>query len=251
MAAIQSGELAGAARDAALSDFLRGVIVPYAVLGVVLLFFGIIFYKSPIQDINPSKNASGSSEGRKSILSYPYLVLGVLALFCHLGTQALSVNTIIGFAGESGFGSTAAFPSMTLACTLLGYLIGVILIPKYLSQQQMLRIVTSIILVLAVLVMVLPARYAVWCLVLMGIPNSVVYAGIWPLAIHDLGKWTNLGSAILVMALCGSAIFPLIYASIADAAGSLHFAYWILIPAALYMIFYAFAGYKINNWSKK
>ena len=251
MAAIQSGELAGAARDAALSDLLRGVIVPYAVLGVVLFLFGIIFYKSPIQDINPSKNASGSSEGRKSILSYPYLVLGVLALFCHLGTQALSVNTIIGFADESGFGSTAAFPSMTLACTLLGYLIGVILIPRYVSQQQMLRIVTSIILVLAVLVMVLPARYAVWCLVLMGIPNSVVYAGIWPLAIHDLGKWTNLGSAILVMALCGSAIFPLIYASIADAAASLHYAYWILIPAALYMIFYAFAGYKINNWSKK
>lgn len=115
----------------------------------------------------------------------------------------------------------------------------------------MLKVVTSIILVLSVLVMLLPARQAVWCLVLMGIPNSVVYAGIWPLAIHDLGKWTNLGSAIMVMALCGSAIFPLIYAGIADASASLHTAYWILIPAAAYMIFYAFAGYRINNWSGK
>ena len=84
----------------------------------------------------------------------------------------------------------------------------------------------------------------------MGIPNSVVYAGIWPLAIHDLGKWTNLGSAILVMALCGSAIYPLIYASIADATLSLHTAYWILIPAAAYMLFYALWGHKINSWSK-
>ena len=134
---------------------------------------------------------------------------------------------------------------------LLGYLLGVILIPKYISQQNMLKVVTSIILVLSVLVMLLPARQAVWCLVLMGIPNSVVYAGIWPLAIHDLGKWTNLGSAIMVMALCGSAIFPLIYAGIADASASLHTAYWILIPAAAYMIFYAFAGYRINNWSGK
>jgi len=250
MAAIQSGELVGAARDAALADLLKGVIAPYAILGVLLFLFGIIFYKSSIQDINPSKNEEGSTEGRKSILSYPYLVLGVLALFCHLGTQALSVNTIIGLADSSGFTNTAVFPSMTLACTLLGYLLGVILIPKYISQQNMLKVVTSIILVLSVLVMLLPARQAVWCLVLMGIPNSVVYAGIWPLAIHDLGKWTNLGSAILVMALCGSAIFPLIYAGIADASGSLHTAYWILIPAAAYMIFYAFAGYKIEYWKK-
>ena len=251
MAAIQSGELVGAARDAALADLLKGVIAPYAVLGVLLFLFGIIFYKSSIQDINPSRNGGGDAEGRKSILSYPYLVLGVLALFCHLGTQALSVNTIIGLADSSGFTNTAVFPSMTLACTLLGYLLGVILIPKYISQQNMLKVVTSIILVLSVLVMLLPARQAVWCLVLMGIPNSVVYAGIWPLAIHDLGKWTNLGSAIMVMALCGSAIFPLIYAGIADASVSLHTAYWILIPAAAYMIFYAFAGYRINNWSGK
>ena len=250
MAAIQGGELTGAARDAALSDLLHGVIVPYAVLGALLFVFGIIFYRSSIQDINPSKNGPVTGEGRRSILAYPYLVLGVLALFCHLGTQALSVNTIIGLADNSGFANTAVFPSMTLACTLLGYLLGVILIPRYISQQNMLRVVTSIILVLAVLVMVLPARQAVWCLVLMGIPNSVVYAGIWPLAIHDLGKWTNLGSAILVMALCGSAIFPLIYAGIADASGSLHTAYWILIPAAAYMIFYAFAGHKIEYWKK-
>lgn len=250
MAAIQAGELSGAARDAALADLLHGVIAPYAVLGALLFVFGIIFYKSGIQDINPSKNAPVVGDGRKSLLAYPYLVLGVLALFCHLGTQALSVNTIIGLADASGFGSTAVFPSLTLACTLLGYLFGVVLIPRYISQQNMLKVVTSIILVLSILIMLLPARQAVWCLVLMGIPNSVVYAGIWPLAIHDLGKWTNLGSAILVMALCGSAIFPLIYAGIADGCGSLHTAYWILIPAAAYMIFYAFAGHKIEYWKK-
>ena len=249
MAAIQAGALEGAARDAALADLLHGVIGPYAVLGVVLVLFGILFYRSPIRDINPAKNAPAEGEGRKSLFAYPYLVLGVLALFCHLGTQALSVNTIIGFADASGFASTAVFPSLTLACTLIGYFIGVLLIPKYISQQNMLKVATSLIVLLSVLVQVLPARSAVWCLVLMGIPNSVVYAGIWPLAIHDLGKWTNLGSAILVMALCGSAVFPLLYASIADGGATLHAAYWILIPAAVYMVFYAFIGHKINHWN--
>ena len=177
-------------------------------------------------------------------------MLGVLALFCHLGTQALSVNTIIGFADASGFTSTAVFPSLTLSCTLIGYFIGVVLIPRYISQQNMLKVVTTVILLLSVLILLLPPRAAIWCLVLMGIPNSVVYAGIWPLAIHDLGKWTNPGSAILVMALCGSAIFPLLYAAIADGGATLHTAYWILIPAALYMVFYAFIGHRINRWKR-
>lgn len=252
MDAIAAGTLSGAEKEAALDALLHGVIPPYLVLGVVLFLFGILFYRSSLQDINPAKNAPATDEGRKSIFAYPYLVLGVLALFCHLGTQALSVNTIIGFAAESGAGSGAILPwsSLTLACTLLGYFIGVLLIPKVLSQQQMLRVVTCVILLLSVLVPLLPPEKAVWCLVLMGIPNSVVYAGIWPLAIHDLGKWTNLGSAIMVMALCGSAIFPLIYASIADATGSLHTAYWLLLPAALYMVYYAFAGHRINHWKK-
>lgn len=249
---IQSGSLEGSAKDAALSDLLHGVIPPYVVLGVLLLIFGVVFYRSSIKDINPSRTSASADavqQGRKSVLSYPYLVLGVLALFCHLGTQALSINTIIPFAGEIGVKATEIFPSLTLACTLLGYFLGVILIPKHLSQQQTLKICTTMGCVFSVLVIVLPPQVGIWFLVLMGIPNSVIYAGIWPLAIHDLGKWTNLGSAILVMALCGSAIFPLVKAAIVDSTGcTLQMSYWILIPAFLYMMFYAFFGHKINNW---
>lgn len=254
---IQSGALSAEAKDAALGDLLRGVIPPYVVLGIVLIIFGIIFYRSSIQDINPSAGRSETTAGRKSILSYPYLVLGVLALFCHLGTQALSVNTIIGYAQSTGIQSTAIFPSLTLFCTLLGYTLGIILIPRHLSQQTTLKICTCTGLILSCLVMILPPQLSIWCLVLMGIPNSVIYAGIWPLAIHDLGKWTNTGSAILVMALCGSAIFPLIRAAIIDArpameaAAAQQFGYWILIPAFAYMVFYAFAGHKFNRWTNK
>lgn len=252
MALVQSGELTGEAKSAALDELIKGVIPPYLILGVLLVIFGIVFYKSRIQDINPSEHASSQpSEGRKSVLSYPYLVLGVLALFCHLGAQALSVNTIVGFADSLGFGSSYIFPSMTLACTLLGYLLGVILIPKVISQQNMLKVVTCIGLLLSILVVTLPPKAAIWCLVLLGIPNSVIYAGIWPLAIHDLGKWTNLGSAILVMALCGSAILPLIYARCVDVSGSLQASYWLLLPCFAYMIFYALWGYRINYWGKK
>lgn len=252
MAMAQSGELTGEAKDAALDQLIRGVIPPYLVLGAILVIFGVVFYKSSIKDINPAKDkpADDSVPSRKSILAYPYLVLGLLALFCHLGTQALSVNTIMGYAQSLGVENAQIFPSMTLACTLIGYFLGVLLIPRTLSQLQMLRICTSLGLVLSVLVLLMAPKQSIWFLVLMGIPNSVIYAGIWPLAIHDLGKWTNLGSAILVMALCGSAIFPLLYASAVDATGNLHSSYWILVPCFCYMIFYAFYGYRIDSWKK-
>ena len=81
----------------------------------------------------------------------------------------------------------------------------------------------------------------------MGLPNALIYAGIWPLAIHGLGKFTNLGSSMMVMALCGNAFLPMIYGYFADQLGA-RMAYWILIPCFLYLIFFSFKGYKIEKW---
>ena len=104
---VEAGLLDGPAKEAALDSMIRGVIVPYVVLAALLFAFGILFYKSPVQDINPdSANGSGTTgDDRKSIWEYPYLVLGVLALFCHLGSQQISVSTIIGYAQSIGIGS--------------------------------------------------------------------------------------------------------------------------------------------------
>ena len=139
------------------------------------------------------------------------------------------------------------FPSYTLACILAGYLIGVCLIPKYLSQQKSLVICTVTGLVLSVLVLVLPQKASIWSLVLLGVPNSLIYAGIWPLAIRGLGRWTSLGSSLLVMALCGNAVMPLVYGYFTDIS-SLQASYWLLIPCFVYIIFYAVYGYKIEKW---
>ena len=62
MDAIQAGALTGEAKEAALGDLLHGVIPPYVVLGVALLLFGVIFYKSSLQDINPAKNAPATPQ---------------------------------------------------------------------------------------------------------------------------------------------------------------------------------------------
>lgn len=262
---VTAGVLTGTAKDAALDQMILSVIPPYVILAILLFGFGILFYKSSIPDINPgkeNKTRDGDGTERESVLDYPYLVLGALALFCHLGSQAVSINTIMGYAQGMGIDMLDAkiFPSLTLGCTLIGYLIGVILIPKYLTQQRALLFCTitgfafSILVVLAngqLRLFGMDTHASIWFLVLLGIPNSLIYAGIWPLAIHHLGRHTSLGSSILVMGLCASAIVPMIYAWLADTTGSLQAGYWVLVLCFAYMIFYAAWGHKIEYWNKK
>ena len=250
---IGQGSLTGPAKEAALDELVRGVIPPYIVLAILLILFAIVFRHSALPDINPGRDnlTSSGRTDRKSIFAYPYLILGVLALFAHVGSQQISISTIIGYAQSIGMDLDAAkvFPSYTLGCILVGYLIGIITIPKYLSQQTALLICTVTGLVLSILVLAFPPRTSICFLVLLGIPNSLIYAGIWPLAIKGLGRWTNLGSSLLVMALCGNAIMSLLYGLEADRLGE-HTAYWLLIPCFLYMIFYAIYGHKIGKETK-
>lgn len=262
---VESGSLVGEAKDAALDQLIRGVIPPYVGLAVVLFVFGIVFYRSSIPDVDPNRDnrtAEGTDESRSSILAYPYLILGAIALFMHVGSQVVSINTIIGYAQSMGIDLLDAkiFPSATLACILCGYLIGTVVIPKYISQRRALLICTVTGLVLSCCVVFVSGTVhlfgfdtdlSIWFLVLLGIPNSLIYAGIWPLAIRNLGKYTNLGSSLLVMGLCGNAVLPLLYGLVVDRTSDLQSSYAILIPCFLYMIFYAVAGYKIEHWKPK
>jgi len=251
MASIDSGMLSGVAKEQALDQMVRGVIVPYVILALVLLLLGILFYFSPIPDEGDLDDdvPRGEDSGRKSVLSYPYLVLGAIAMFCHLGAIQVSVSTLVSYSMEFGRDLISAriFPSLSLSCVLIGYFCGIIMIPRVISQATALKVCSSLGLFLSVLVLFLPPMASVVCLVLLGLPNSLIYAGIWPLAIRNLGKWKNLGSAILVMSFCGNAVLPLIYGSIADVIGK-QLAYIILIPCFLYLIYYAFKGHKVESW---
>lgn len=264
MALVKSGELVGPAKEQALDEMILNVIPPYLCLAVLLFVFGIVFYKSSIPDIDPkslNKAEEGAGSERKSIFAYPYLILGALAMFCHVGSQVISVDTSIRYAESMGVTLDEAkiLPSLTLACILIGYLCGIALIPKYLKQQKALLICTITGLVLSLCVIFasgsvelfgMQTDISLWFLILLGLPNSLIFAGIWPLAIRNLGKYTNLGSSFLVMGLCGNAFLPLIYGWVADNF-DLRMGYWVLVPCFLYLIFYAAVGHSIEHWIPK
>jgi glucose/galactose transporter len=264
MEAIKKGMYVGAARTEALDQLIRSVMMPYAILAIVLFLFGLVIRYSVLPEIDTkSRNAEikSSVATKTSILQYPHLILGAFAIFFHIGSQMVGLASIINYAGTMGLsleGQAKAFPSYTMSFTMIGYLLGIFLIPKVISQKNALVVCTTSGLILSLLVIFLHKQVTVfgletdisiWFLVLMGLPNALIYAGIWPLAIDGLGKFTNLGSSLLVMGLSGSAIIPLVYSAIAEKTNMLT-AYWVLIPCFIYLIFYATIGHKIKRWSK-
>lgn len=138
------------------------------------------------------------------------------------------------------------FPSYTLACTMIGYILGILIIPKYVSQTKALIICTVLGLLLSFGVVFADfnvtlfghqANISIFLLCALGFPNALIYAG-FTLSIHGLGKFTKTGSSLLIMGLCGNAILPLIYGYFAEVY-DLRIGYWILIPCFLYLIFFA------------
>ena len=272
MQEIEAGVYTGGDLDAALDTLIKGVTTPYLILGIALFIFGIVIRYSVLPELDPSmvnKQSEEDEKSRKSIFQYPALILGVIAMFFHIGTQMIALGTSIQYAGtmgESLAGPAQNIPSYTMLLTFLGYFIGIALIPKYLKQRNALLICASINLVLSMLIITtsgavsflgISTDISLWYLVMMGLPNALLYAGIWPLAINGLGKFTNLGSAFLVMALSGSAIMPIVFNAFFEmnnatlsAFESMKLAYAVLIPCFAYIVWYATWGYKIKSWKR-
>jgi glucose/galactose transporter len=272
MQEIEAGVYTGGDLDAALDTLIKGVMTPYLILGIALFIFGIVIRYSVLPELDPSmvnKQSEEDKKSHKSIFQYPALILGVIAMFFHIGTQMIALGTSIQYAGtmgESLAGPAQNIPSYTMLLTFFGYFIGIALIPKYLKQRNALLICASINLVLSTMIITtsgavsflgISTDISLWYLVMMGLPNALLYAGIWPLAINGLGKFTNLGSAFLVMALSGSAIMPIVFNAFFEmnnatlsAFESMKLAYAVLIPCFAYIVWYATWGYKIKSWKR-
>lgn len=248
-------------KNAALDALIRRVIVPYAAMGTVLTGLGLMVRLSPLPEINTeheNEAVATANSGKTSIFQFPHLVLGAVAIFLHVGTQVIAIDTIIGYAGSMGIGLLDAkvFPSYTLMATICGYLIGIVIIPRYLSQLRALQFCTLLGTTLTLLIIYAngkitlfghTADISIWFIVLLGLANSLVWAGIWPLALDGLGRFTKLGASVMIMGLCGNAILPLIYGYLADIY-NVRLAYWVLLPCYLYLVFYAYRGYRIRKW---
>ena len=250
-----------AARTVALDELIRRVIVPYACLAVLLFGFGLFVRASPLPEIDTDADQSelgGGGSQKTSVLHFPFLVLGAVAIFLHVGSQVVGINTVIGYAQSLNVPLLEAkvFPSYILSVTMFGFLLGIVLIPRCIGHLGVLRVCTTSAIALTLLFFAVQgpvtifghtADVSLWVLVSLGLSNSLMYSTIWPLALKGLGPFTKLGGSILVMGLSGSAVVPLIYGYFAERYGP-HAALWVLMPCYLYLAFYAFRGYAVKKW---
>ena len=249
-------------RSAALDALIRRVIVPYACVSAGLLGLGLLVRYSPLPEIDTERETeeiATANAGRTSILQFPHLVLGAVAIFLHVGTQVVAIDTVIGYGGSMGISLLEAkvFPAYILSATICGYLLGIIAIPRFIRQVDALRICTLMGILFSFGILFTRGQVSMlghttdvslWFVVALGLPNSLIWAGIWPLALNGLGRFTKVGASVLIMGLCGNALLPLLYGYLGDLFG-LRSAYWVLVPGYLYLFFYAVYGHALRRWS--
>jgi len=244
---------------------LDQVSFPFYIVSGILVALSVFMYFAPLpevkaagEDESDASVASAYATGKTSIFQMPHLLLGVLALFFYVGVETLPMASIIGFA-KSIFGENMANPEGYAKYVpigmFIGYIFGATMIPKIISQINALRLFTMIGLIASLCVIFIEGEWAIFSLIAIGFANSIMWGAIWPLAIADLGKFTKTGASLLVMGIVGGAILPLIFGFLLDffktaeisTITDYQHAYWIFIPAYLFILYFGTIGYKIRK----
>lgn len=240
-----------------LNALAERVVVPYVVIAVVLVILAILINYSGLPEVDTNrqepKQPGVQSTTKTSVFQFPNLLLGVLALFLYVGVEVLAGDSIINYAASKGILLETAkfFTTCTLIAMLVGYILGIVLIPKYLTQEKALRYSGILGLVFSFVVILSTDRsISVGALAFLGLANALVWPAIWPIALAGLGKFTKIGSSLLIMGIAGGAIIPVIYGTLVDKLNS-QVAYWILVPCYLFITFYALYGKQVVKTVKK
>ncbi len=246
----------GIEKSTILNEMASRVVFPYIIMAVCLLILAILVRFSPLPDIDTDKEEqhineprTTNHEPRTNIFQFPHLLLGFIALFLYVGAEVIAGDTIILYGQSQGIAMTQArtFTSYTLIAMVIGYIIGIISIPRFIKQDKALMVSAVIGFIFSLAAIYTAGFTSVLFIAFLGFANAVMWPAIWPLALNGLGKFTKTGSAILIMGIAGGAILPLIYGRLVDISfiGSQQ-AYWILIPCYLFIFYYAFKGHLVR-----
>ena len=256
------GELSQQQKDA----MANSLILPYIAIASLIFVFALFAKFSPLPDLVFEDDASNGKGEIKETLSHPHLVLGVIGIALYVAVEVIAADTIGSYALAIGVADYSMMTSYTMACMLIGYAIGIALIPRYMSQQNALTMsgVAGIITVIAVVmgsnesfvisnILLVPfggpqLPDPLVCIALLGFANAMVWPAIWPLALQGLGRLTGTASGLLIMGIAGGALGPLLI-GLGNMAGlGAQGAYSLMIPSYLFIIFYALKGHKMRSW---
>lgn len=238
-----------------LNELSSRLLFPYMVMTIALFCLGLMIRYSPLPDVKGQGEPSPdtlSYSNKKSILQFPHLILGAVAIFFEMSVEILAVDSIINYSEYLGYSFKNAkyFASCTLFIMILTYFAGVIAIPRYIRQRKALQVSAIMGLVISLIAIFVEGKISVWFIALLGSSNALLWPSIWPLSLDGLGKFTKQGSALLIMGVLGGAVTPLLYGYLSDQFNP-QIAYWVLPPCYLFLLFFSIKGYKIGKATKK
>jgi glucose/galactose transporter len=241
-------------KNAALDSLASRAIAPYTVIAISLFLLGIMMRFSPLPEIEKEETneleVDKNNNDVPSIFHLPHLWMGVLALFFYVGAEVIAGDTIIRYGMLLGIdiAQAKAFTSYTLVAMVIGYvLIGLVLVPKVISQRTALVLSSILGIVFTIAAIFTSGNISVFFIAMLGFANAIVWPAIWPLAIHNTGKHIKTASSLLIMAIAGGATLPLVWGALADYfANQPQNAYWICVPCYLIIFYFGMWGYKLK-----
>lgn len=247
-------------KEGLLADLAGRVITPYIVITVALIILALFIKKSALPEIDADAEEAAEDgvvadpgvtvdHSKTNVFQFRHLVLGVICIFLYVGVEVMAGDAIgiYGMAIGLPLDATKNFTTFTLVAMLVGYVIGIFTIPKYISQQAALKYSAILGILLTICVYVSDGYLAIVFIALLGLANALMWPAIFPLAITGLGRFTKIGSALLVMGIAGGAVVPILYAVLKEPAigfdNSLAF-FICMIPGYVYILYYAISGHK-------
>lgn len=236
----------------ALDQIALQVVNPYIGIVIVLILLSIWISKANLPEVKGDEEETADhhtiSEDKTSIWHFPHVILGFVTLFLYVGVEVLAGDTIIAYGVSQGVSLEDAkfFTGFTMGAMVVGYIVGIICIPKYFSQETALKLCGIAGIAFTVGIVSTSGMTSLLFVALLGLANSLIWPAIWPLALKGVGRFTSAASGLLVMGIAGGAIIPLIYGQIAHSIGS-HQAYWIALPCYLFILYYAISGHKVGK----
>ena len=255
-----------------LDQLATRVINPYIIMAVVLVALGFLLSLAHLPEVDTEAEEPSVGEtnvNKSSIWHFPHMIIGALALFFYVGVEVIAGDTIIRYGQSLNIDMSSAkyFTSLTMLGMIIGYVMGILLIPKALSQVNALRISALLGILFTIGAVFTPVSthitmpfrdlvtfdavtltipVTVLFVAMMGLANALVWPAMWPLALNGVGKFTKTASALLIMSVVGGALIPLVYGKLADIFTT-QSAYWVCLPCYLILLYYSLHGYRLKG----
>lgn len=237
------------ARDALLDTFAAKVHLPYMIMAGVLVLLAVWVVRSSLPEVQSSTaNADVDHKAGTGIFHYPHLWLGVLCLFLYVGVEVMAGDAIGTYGRAFGLplDQTKFFTSFTLVAMLLGYVAGLALIPRFVTQERYLAGSALLGILLALGAFSTHGYVSVGFVAALGFANAMMWPTIFPLAIRHLGRYTEFGSALLIMGIAGGAIIPQLFVYLKQLFDFQEVFLLLMAPCYLYILFYALVGNRMG-----